>query len=132
MRKERSDISKEKLNIEVRGLNEVHLRGRVSATPVERILPSGDLVVEFRLIVSREKSSPGRSDGKVRKRKTSRRQEVDTLDIAAWSAKTRRSAASIHPGTWVEVQGAVRRRFWQAPAGLASRWQVEAESIKRL
>ena len=26
----------------------------------------------------------------------------------------------------------VRRRFWQGPAGLASRWQIEGESITRL
>jgi single-strand DNA-binding protein len=96
-------------------LNDCLLRGRVSASAVERELPSGDRVVEFRLIISRVE-----------------RDGVDTLDIAAWSAKSRRSARSLKAGEWVEVAGSVRRRFWQGPAGLASRWQIEAESITRL
>jgi single-stranded DNA-binding protein len=96
-------------------LNDCLLRGRVSAAAVERELPSGDQVVEFRLIITR-----------------SQREGVDTLDIAAWSAKNRRSALSLKAGQWVEISGSVRRRFWQGPAGLASRWQIEAESITRL
>ena len=47
-------------------LNDVLLRGRVSAVARSKELPSGDKVVEFRLIVTREE-----------------RQGVDTLDIAA-------------------------------------------------
>ncbi|MFM6841521.1 MAG: single-stranded DNA-binding protein [Candidatus Planktophila sp.] len=96
-------------------LNDCLLRGRVSAHAIDRELPSGEHVVEFRLIVTRAE-----------------REGVDTLDIAAWSAKSRRTALSLKPGEWVEVSGAVRRRFWQGPAGLASRWQIEGESITRL
>ena len=96
-------------------LNDCLLRGRVSAQATDRELPSGEHVVEFRLIVTRAE-----------------REGVDTLDIAAWSAKSRRTALSLKPGEWVEVSGAVRRRFWQGPAGLASRWQIEGESITRL
>jgi single-strand DNA-binding protein len=96
-------------------LNDCLLRGRVSAAATDRELPSGEHVVEFRLIITRE-----------------RREGVDTLDIAAWSPKNRRSALSLKAGEWVEVSGSVRRRFWQGPAGLASRWQIEAESITRL
>ncbi len=96
-------------------LNDCLLRGRVSAAATDRELPSGEHVVEFRLIVTRAE-----------------REGVDTLDIAAWSAKSRRTALSLKPGEWVEVSGAVRRRFWQGPAGLASRWQIESESITRL
>ena len=96
-------------------LNDCLLRGRVSAAANDRELPSGEHVVEFRLIVTRAE-----------------REGVDTLDIAAWSAKSRRTALSLKPGEWVEISGAVRRRFWQGPAGLASRWQIEGESIARL
>ncbi|MEN9412439.1 MAG: hypothetical protein RIQ92_876 [Actinomycetota bacterium] len=96
-------------------LNDCLLRGRVSAAAVDRELPSGEHVVEFRLIVARTE-----------------REGVDTLDIAAWSAKSRRTALSLKAGEWVEVSGSVRRRFWQGPAGLASRWQIEGESITRL
>jgi single-strand DNA-binding protein len=96
-------------------LNDCLLRGRVSAEATDRELPSGEHVVEFRLIVAREE-----------------RKGVDTLDIAAWSPKTRRTALSLKAGEWVEVAGSVNRRFWQGPAGLASRWQIQAESITRL
>lgn len=96
-------------------LNDLLLRGRVSAAAVEKQLPSGDKVVEFRLIVSRD-----------------RRDGVDTLDIAAWSAKSRRSALTLKPDEWIEVCGSVHRRFWKGTNGLASRWQVEAVDIARI
>ncbi len=96
-------------------LNDCLLRGRVSALATDRELSSGEHVVEFRLIVSRTE-----------------REGVDTLDIAAWSGKSRRTALSLKAGEWVEIAGSIRRRFWQGPAGLASRWQIEAESITRL
>jgi single-strand DNA-binding protein len=112
-------VAAKKKVVEVEGidysLNDCLLRGRVSAKATDRELPSGEHVVEFRLIVTREE-----------------REGVDTLDIAAWSAKSRRTALSLKPGEWVEVAGSVRRRFWQGPAGLASRWQIEGASITRL
>jgi single-strand DNA-binding protein len=96
-------------------LNDVLLRGRVSKQAVEKELPSGDKVVEFRLIVSRDKQAG-----------------VDTLDIGSWSAKSRRTALSLAPDEWVEISGSIHRRFWSGPAGLASRWQVEAVEISRI
>ena len=96
-------------------LNDLLLRGRVSALAVEKELPSGDKVVEFRLIVSRL-----------------HRDGVDTLDIAAWSSKTRRIALTLKSNQWVEVSGAVHRRFWKGAAGVSSRWQVEAVEISRI
>ena len=96
-------------------LNDLLLRGRISAAALEKELPSGDKLVEFRLIVSRE-----------------RRDGVDTLDIGAWSAKSRRMALSLKPNEWIEVPGAVHRRFWRGAGGLASRWQVEAVEISRI
>ena len=96
-------------------LNDLLLRGRVSAPAIEKELPSGDKVVEFRLIVSRAE-----------------RGGVDTLDVAAWSSKVRRSALTLKEGEWVKITGAIHRRFWSGPAGVASRWQVEAAEISRL
>ena len=96
-------------------LNDVVLRGRVSQEALEKELPSGDKVVEFRLIITRDKQSG-----------------VDTLDIASWSAKSRRSALTLKPDEWIEVSGSIHRRFWSAPSGLASRWQVEAVEISRI
>ena len=96
-------------------LNDLLLRGRVSAPATTRELPSGDKVVEFRLIVSRAE-----------------REVVDTLDIAAWSAKIRKIALTLQGDEWIEVSGSIHRRFWQSPAGVASRWQIEAAEIDRL
>ena len=107
---------KQELNeVEDRSFNNVLLRGRVSGEPSERELPSGDHVVEFRIVVRRDS-----------------REGVDTLDIAAWSSKSRRKGLSLKPDDWVEISGAVRRRFWKAPSGLASRWQIEASEISRI
>lgn len=99
--------------------NEVFLEGRVSSEPVEKQLPSGDLVVEFRIVIDRRQSR-------------SKKREVDTLDIAVWLAKPRRRALTLAPDDWVAIDGSVRRRFWRGPTGLASRWQVEASQLRRL
>lgn len=96
-------------------LNDLLLRGRVSAQATSKELPSGDKVVEFRLIVTRVE-----------------REGVDTLDIAAWSAKSRKIALSLAADEWIEVSGSIHRRFWQSPTGVASRWQIEAAEILRL
>jgi single-strand DNA-binding protein len=72
-------------------LNDVVLRGRVSREAIEKELPSGDKVVEFRVI-----------------------------------------ALTLKAEEWVEVSGSIHRRFWSAPTGLASRWQVEAVEISRI
>jgi single-strand DNA-binding protein len=100
-------------------VNEVRLVGRVTSLAVEKELPSGDKVVEFRVVIGRGKMRNGKK-------------EVDSLDIAAWSAKARRAALAVKIDSWVEVRGSVRRRFWRAPTGLASRWQVEASEVVRL
>jgi single-strand DNA-binding protein len=96
-------------------LNDLLLRGRVSAPATSKELPSGDKVVEFRLIITR-----------------SGREGVDTLDIAAWSAKSRKIALTLQGDEWIEVSGSIHRRFWQSPTGVASRWQIEADEILRL
>ena len=99
--------------------NEVFLEGRVSNLPIEKQLPSGDSVVEFRIVIDRRTAR-----GKKR--------EVDTLDIAVWLSAPRKKALSLRIDDWVVVEGAVRRRFWKAPSGLASRWQVEASQLRRI
>ena len=112
-------VSKKSVQVQIDeidlSLTDLLLRGRVSAVATTKELPSGDKVVEFRLIITRES-----------------REGVDTLDIAAWSAKSRKLALSLAPDEWVEISGAIHRRFWQSPGGLASRWQVEAIEIARL
>lgn len=103
--------------------NEVLLVGRLAAVPQERELPSGDHLVTLRLVVDRpvpRRPPPGRAVS------------VDTLDCAAWTAATRRTARGLQAGDVVEVQGALRRRFWRVGAGAVSRTEVEVTALRRL
>ena len=70
-------------------VNEVHLVGRLAAEPARRELPSGDVLVSFRLVVSRP---PGR------KRATERSPTVDTLDCAAWRRDVQRTPGPVAAG----------------------------------
>lgn len=103
--------------------NEVVLVGRLSAAPEERELPSGDVLVTFRVVVDR----PARSlpDGV-------RSVSVDTLDCVAWTPGLRRTVSAWEPGDVVRIEGALRRRFWRAGPTAASRYEVEVAKAKRL
>lgn len=104
--------------------NSVALVGKVSATPEGRELPSGDELVTFRLVVPRT----GRRRGGAKAERTT----VDVIDVACWSARTRRGALRLEAGEVVRVQGALRRRFFRSGAGAASRYEVEAGSVRRV
>jgi single-strand DNA-binding protein len=101
--------------------NEVHLVGRLAAAPVSRELPSGDLVVTFRLVVAREPAP----------RTTTRSATVDTIDCAAWTKAAQRSVRAWEPGDIVDVRGALRRRFWRSAHGPSSRSEVEVSKARR-
>jgi single-strand DNA-binding protein len=108
--------------------NEVHLVGRLGAAPERRELPSGDILVQFRLVVDRT-AQTGRRSTRTGARRTP---TVDTLDCAAWRKDVQRSLAACQAGDVVEVTGALRRRFWRSPGGAASRSEVEAARVRRL
>ncbi|MDX6287318.1 MAG: single-strand DNA-binding protein [Frankiales bacterium] len=102
--------------------NEVHLVGRVGAAPTESVMPSGDVVLSLRLVVDRPAAD-----------RRSRRTSVDTLDCSAWKAGVRRSVSTWNAGDIVEIDGVLRRRFFRAAnGGSASRYDVEARSVRRL
>ncbi len=101
------------------GHNAVSLVGRVSGEVVERELPSGDRLTTFRLVVPREEPGEGRT-------------RVDTIDVACWTGRTRRVAGRLGEGIVVAVDGALRRRFFAAGAGRASRYEVEAARLRRV
>lgn len=96
--------------------NEVRLVGRLSQPPEERLLPSGDTVWTFRVVV-------GRPPSKVRGRQT-----VDALECAAWTARARRSVAAWSVDDVVEVAGSLRRRFYRSGGAVGSRVEVEMAS----
>lgn len=108
--------------------NEVVLVGRLAAVPDVRTLPSGDQLASFRLVVGRPADAGGRSARSL----TARPVTVDTLDCVSWRGKVRRSVVGWGPGDIVEVTGSLRRRFWRAGAGTASRCEVEVAGVRRL
>lgn len=98
-------------------VNEVRLVGRVSGAPEARELPSGDTVVQLRVVVTRPPSE--------------RKQQVDTIDVACWTPVTRRVALRLAAGDVVEVDGALRRRFYRSGPVTQSRYEVEAQRVRR-
>jgi single-strand DNA-binding protein len=97
-------------------VNEVRLVGRVSQPPEERVLPSGDSVWSFRVVVPRPESRSGP------------RTQVDAVDCCVWSGRVRRSVAGWRVDDVVEVSGAIRRRFFRTSQGAASRFEVEVSA----
>jgi single-strand DNA-binding protein len=95
--------------------NEVFLRGRLGADATQRELPSGDKLTVFRLTVDRPK------DARVR---------VDSIDCSASGARLRKILERARQGDEMEVTGALRRRFWRGPYGLASRYEVEVATVR--
>ena len=104
--------------------NEVVLVGRLAGEPETRELPSGTLIVTFRLVVRRPPSRERTGEA--------RTPTVDTVDCVAWRADVRRHAAGWQPGDVLECHGALRRRFWRSPTGAASRTEVEAQRVRRV
>lgn len=100
--------------------NQVTLTGRVSAAPESRVLPSGDEVVSFRIIVARSAAALRRS-----------KQRVDTIECSAWTAPLRRSVLRLQAGAEVEVSGELRRRFSRGATGAVSRVTVDLNSCRR-
>lgn len=123
-------------------VNSVRLVGRVSAEPEHRELPSGDELVQLRVIVVRpaRPTRAARASGGGRGSAAAAgagetgapRAQVDTIDVTCWTAGTRRSAARLQPGQVVEVHGALRRRFFRAGAVTQSRYEVEASLLRRV
>jgi single-strand DNA-binding protein len=95
--------------------NEVSLTGRVGKSIIERELPSGDRVVELRMIIERDD-----------------REGFDTFEISVWKSALRRRTLALNPGQWIKVEGVLRRRFWRAGPNIASRWQVEARELNKV
>lgn len=100
--------------------NEVTLVGRLSADAAERALPSGDVVVSWRVVVQRP---PEPSRAAV---------SVDTIDCVARTAALGRRALTWLPGDTMEMTGALRRRFWRGGDGVRSRYEVEVATARKV
>jgi single-strand DNA-binding protein len=98
--------------------NEVLIVGRLSMAAEERELPSGDRVVSWRLVVQRPTGAS--------------RAGSDVIDCAAFGARVKRSALGWEAGAVIRVQGSLRRRFWRAESGTASRYEIEVSHASRV
>jgi single-strand DNA-binding protein len=103
--------------------NEVFLLGRLSGLPVERELPSGDVVLTWRVVVGR---------GVQAQRGRDRSATHDTIDCQAWTARVRRTVSSWADGDLIEAEGALRRRFWRVGDATTSRTEVEVTKARRV
>ena len=97
-------------------VNEVRLVGRISQQPEERLLPSGDTLWTFRVVVTRT-GDRARS-----------RQSVDSLECVVWGGRVRRSVAGWDVDDVVEIAGAMRRRFFRVGGSAVSRVEVEVDN----
>lgn len=97
------------------GGNAVGLRGRISSTPTARELPSGDVIFTFRLVVGRDQSPMTKTS----------KQSSDWVDCVAWGGRVKRSVSLWRVGDFVEVEGALRRRFYRVEARTSTRVEVE-------
>lgn len=107
------------MSVAVIDRNDVVLRGRVSAPPEIRTLPSGDTLVSFRLIVRRPEPR-------------SRGQSVDVLSCITYDKGLQRRVAAWQPGDVVEVEGALQRRFWRTGSGTASVCEVNCRRGRKV
>ena len=102
--------------------NRVGLRGRVSTAAEERELPSGTTIVTVRLSVERAATPMT----------TGSRQRHDWVDCSAWGGRSRRTVAGWRAGDVVEVEGALRRRFYRAGGATSTRLEVEILAARTL
>jgi single-strand DNA-binding protein len=104
------------------GVNRVTLRGRVTAAPTERTLPSGTPIVAVRLSVPRERTAMTAAS----------KAHNDWVDCVGWTGGVRRGMRSWQVGDQVEVSGALRRRVFRTAGGPTSIVEVEALGVSRL
>ncbi len=84
------------------------------------MLPSGDEVVSFRLIVPRSPAARRRS-----------KQRVDTIECSAWTARLRRAVRRLEAGDAVTVTGELRRRFTRGAGGPLNWVNVDLDTCER-
>jgi single-strand DNA-binding protein len=107
------------MSVAVIDRNDVVLRGRMSAPAELRTLPSGDLLVTFRLVIRRPEPRV-------------RGQSVDVLTCITYDRSLQRRAAVWQPGDVVEVEGALQRRFWRTANGTASVCEVNVRRGRKV
>jgi single-strand DNA-binding protein len=99
--------------------NDVVLRGRLSAPPELRPLPSGDTLLLFKLVVRRENPRP-------------RGPKTDVITCVSLLPALRRYASAWTADDVVEVEGSLQRRFWRTPTGTAVAYEVNCRRGRKV
>ena len=99
--------------------NDVVLRGRLSAPPELRPLPSGDTLLLFKLVVRRETPRP-------------RGPKSDVITCVSLLPTLQRYAAAWTTEDLVEVEGSLQRRFWRTPTGTAVAYEVNCRRGRKV
>ena len=99
--------------------NDVVLRGRLSAPPELRPLPSGDTLLVVKLVVRREKPRPGGP-------------RSDVFTCVSTLRSLHRHASAWAPDDVLEVEGSLQRRFWRTPTGTAVAYEVSCRRARRI
>lgn len=99
--------------------NDVVLRGRLSAPPELRPLPSGDTLLLFKLVVRREDPRP-------------RGPKSDVLTCVSYRPTLQRYAAAWAPDDVIEVEGSLQRRFWRTATGTAVAYEVHCRRGRKV
>ena len=104
----------------IEGINNVHLIGKLGQHVFTKEMPSGDQITTFTVIV------PRTTKPRIGK------QMVDSLACQTRKATIRSKVESWPVGTWVEIHGELRRRFWQSGKGLGSATEIEVRTLFRV
>ena len=99
--------------------NDVVLRGRLSAPPELRPLPSGDTLLLFKIVVRRESPRP-------------RGPKSDVITCVSYAPAVQRYAAAWTVEDVVEVEGSLQRRFWRTPTGTAVAYEVNCRRGRKV
>jgi len=108
---------------EVRSSSQVAVIGRLGSRVEVRTLPSGDEVTIFTVIVDRSAKDQSRAGG--------RTATVDSISCQTFRAGVARRLSTLEAGTWVQVEGSLRRRFWRFAGGLSSAMEVDVIRLER-
>jgi single-strand DNA-binding protein len=107
------------MSLSVIDRNDVVLRGRLSAPPELRPLPSGDTVLVFKLVVRREQTRP-------------RGPKADAITCVSYLPALHRYAAAWTTEDVLEVEGSLQRRFWRTPSGTAVAYEVNCRRGRKV
>ncbi|MEU8150432.1 single-stranded DNA-binding protein [Nonomuraea sp. NPDC048901] len=97
--------------------NEVVLVGRLSATPEEKPLPSGDILTKWRLIVRRPENRRGQT-------------MTDSVPCATFDPEAAAFVRNLRPRDTMEIKGAFRCHVYGPTAAKIWRYEVEVTMAK--